>query len=131
MRSQFSLLFLCFSLFLHAQDFELTISFEGLSSNKGKVLFKIIDDSKNEVGQGILAISNKKASKSISLPSGKYAVSCFHDADDNRELTTNFMGIPDEKYGFSNDARGIFGPPDLKDQLFELNENKTIKVQLK
>ena len=46
-----------------------------------------------------------------SLPYGKYCLSIFHDLNENVELDTNFMGIPKEPFGFSNDVMGTFGPP--------------------
>ena len=45
------------------------------------------------------------------LPEGTYAIKAFHDVNDNGELDTNWMGIPKEPYGFSNDAMGAMGPP--------------------
>lgn len=39
------------------------------------------------------------------------AVAVFQDLDGNGVLTKNAVGIPSEPYGFSNDARGLFGPP--------------------
>ena len=45
------------------------------------------------------------------LKPGDYAISVIHDVNENKELDKGFMGIPKEPYGFSNDARGKFGPP--------------------
>lgn len=45
------------------------------------------------------------------LPPGDYAIAAFHDADRDGGLDTNLLGMPTEGFGFSNDARGIFGPP--------------------
>ena len=45
------------------------------------------------------------------LPPGAYALSVFHDADANGTLDSNVAGLPTERYGFSRDARGRFGPP--------------------
>lgn len=42
---------------------------------------------------------------------GTYAVSVFHDENSNGKLDTNFVGIPREGVGASNDAIGHFGPP--------------------
>jgi uncharacterized protein (DUF2141 family) len=42
---------------------------------------------------------------------GTYAVSVFHDENSNGKLDTNFLGIPREGVGASNDARGHMGPP--------------------
>jgi uncharacterized protein (DUF2141 family) len=37
-----------------------------------------------------------------SLPAGTYALSVFHDENDDGVLNTNFAGVPREGYGFSN-----------------------------
>ena len=42
---------------------------------------------------------------------GRYALAAFQDADANGELDRSAVGVPTEPYGFSNDARGRFGPP--------------------
>lgn len=42
---------------------------------------------------------------------GTYAVSAFQDVNENEKLDTNAVGRPNEPYGFSRDARGMFGPP--------------------
>lgn len=36
------------------------------------------------------------------IPAGTYAVAAFHDMDRSGDLKKNFWGIPQEKYGFSN-----------------------------
>jgi uncharacterized protein (DUF2141 family) len=54
------------------------------------------------------------------VPTGDYAVKIFQDENDDRELNTNVLGIPAEKYGISNNARGRFGLPDYKDAKFSI-----------
>ncbi|WP_230530359.1 DUF2141 domain-containing protein [Microvirga roseola] len=41
---------------------------------------------------------------------GAYAIAVFHDVNCNRRLDRNFIGLPSEPYGFSNDV-GRRGPP--------------------
>lgn len=43
-------------------------------------------------------------------PYGDHAVAVIYDQDADGELDTNFLGIPKEKIGFSNNAKGRFGP---------------------
>ena len=50
---------------------------------------------------------------------GRYAVSMFHDENENGELDANFLGIPKEGYGASNNARGRLGPPRFEDASFD------------
>ena len=45
------------------------------------------------------------------IPPGKYAMAVIHDENMNGKLDTNWLGIPTEGYGFSNDAKGLLGAP--------------------
>jgi uncharacterized protein (DUF2141 family) len=65
------------------------------------------------------------------LPSNNYAVAIYHDSNGNGKLDKNFFGVPTEYYGFSNDARGSFGPPSFGDCSFALNASKKIIIHLK
>ena len=58
------------------------------------------------------------------LKPGTYAVSFIHDENENGKLDTNFIGIPTEGYGASNDARARFGPPKWADAKFEHTASK-------
>jgi len=64
------------------------------------------------------------------MPEGEYAVSVFHDLNGNGELDTNAIGIPSEPYGFSNDARGRFGPPKFKSTKFAFPATQEISIKL-
>ena len=45
------------------------------------------------------------------IPKGTYAMAVVHDENMNGKLDTNWLGIPTEGYGFSNDAKGLLGAP--------------------
>lgn len=45
------------------------------------------------------------------LAPGRYALRAFADENGNGKLDVNLMGMPIERYGFLNDAKGSFGPP--------------------
>ncbi|MFZ5557512.1 MAG: DUF2141 domain-containing protein [Pseudomonadota bacterium] len=45
------------------------------------------------------------------IPPGTYALAVIHDENMNGKLDTNFLGIPREGYGFSNDAKALMGAP--------------------
>ena len=57
-----------------------------------------------------------------------YAIRYFHDENNNDELDTNFIGIPKEGFGFSNDAFGKFGPKKFKEWLFEVSGDTDIRM---
>ncbi|MFY9309552.1 MAG: DUF2141 domain-containing protein [Bacteroidia bacterium] len=61
-----------------------------------------------------------------SLPAGQYAFGVFHDENDNASIDTNFLGIPQEGFSFSNNAYGSFGPPTWADAKFDLPVMSTV-----
>lgn len=61
------------------------------------------------------------------LPSGKYAVAAYVDNNRNGKQDKNFLGVPKEIYGFSNNARGTFGTPDFAAAVFDIGENVVTK----
>lgn len=62
------------------------------------------------------------------IPFGSYAIALAHDENGNDKVDTNFMGIPKEGIGMSNNARGSFGPPKFADAKFEHVKGETQMV---
>ena len=54
------------------------------------------------------------------LPEGTYAAAVFQDLNGDEILNRGSFGIPSEPYGFSNNARGNFGPPSFRAAAFQL-----------
>lgn len=66
------------------------------------------------------------------LTQGKYAVSVIHDEDEDGILTTNLVGYPTEKFGFSNNPKVYFAPPSFDKAAFELNaKTKQVRINLR
>jgi uncharacterized protein (DUF2141 family) len=65
------------------------------------------------------------------LAMGTYAVYVYHDENNDKKLTTNFIGMPKEGIGVSNNAKGHFGPPKFIDAKFDFNKSEyTIMISL-
>ncbi|WP_394700395.1 DUF2141 domain-containing protein [uncultured Bacteroides sp.] len=43
-------------------------------------------------------------------------------------VDTKEFGIPTEKYGFSNNAKGRMGPPSFEQAKFELKNDRVIRI---
>lgn len=56
---------------------------------------------------------------------GEYALSVFHDENNNSKLDSNFIGIPKEGIGTSNNVKSKFGPPSYEDSKFSVNSSTT------
>ena len=63
------------------------------------------------------------------LPAGKYAISLYQDENKNKELDMGVFG-PKEPYGFSNNAKGSFGPAKFKDAKFEVTNDNEAKQNI-
>lgn len=51
---------------------------------------------------------------------GRYAFAFYHDADADDQLDRDLFGIPQEGYGFSNNARPGMGAPSFDSAAFEV-----------
>lgn len=117
----------------------LIVKIEGFENDRGKAMIALCDSELNFNSEtkpfrsAIADISNKTTSVSFDdLISGEYAIKTFHDENSDESLNTGFLGIPTEAYGFSNNARGQFGPADWEDAKFILNQDTlTIKIRIK
>lgn len=118
-----------------APTFNLTIEISGFNTNKGQVLIGLYNTKegflKQHFKEGMAKIANQKATFLFTnLPKGEYAVSVLHDENNNNKMDTNFLGIPKEDYGCSNNAKGFMGPPSYKDAKFNLIANDVIKISI-
>ena len=108
----------------------LDIKITKLKANTGTVYITLMDANESKVqelkGTPVEGICTVKASN---IPNGKYAVTYYHDANDNGKLDTGMFGKPEEGYGYSNDARGFMGPADFEDQIFEIDSDLQITMK--
>ena len=128
MKTKILILSFAFALMSHAQN-KLEIDINGLKSNSGKVMVALLDETGSSVDQKMASPDKMSCQVSFGdLKSGTYAVRYFHDENENGELDTGIFGIPKEGYGFSNNARGMMGPPDLEEMLFRVDGNSSMKL---
>jgi len=121
-----------------AQQNTLTVNITGINNIKGNVYVYLYTSEEGFPIEISKANSFKKAevdSNNVTvffenLKPGTYAVSVYQDIDANGKINKNFLGIPKEPVGVSNDAKGFMGPPKYEDANFKLNSNKTIEIKL-
>lgn len=123
------------SSFAFCQNLTLTINVSGFKNNKGKILVGVYNKEGDFLKKVIYGKSGTIVDKKAQIvfenvPSGTYAVTLYHDENENNKLDTNIVGIPKESYGASNDAKGFMGPPKYNDAKFELKNNKIINIKL-
>lgn len=117
----------------------LMVLIDGFNSEKGDAkiaLCNSIEGYKNDekaFRREAARINNGKAEWAFKdLPFGEYAIRVFHDENGNNKLDKNLFGAPTEVYGFSNNARATFGPPDYKKAAFIFDKtDMTVRITVK
>ena len=65
------------------------------------------------------------------LAPGRYALRVFADENGNGKLDTNLVGMPIERYGFSNDAKGNRGAPDFEAAALRIDADAQAVIHLR
>jgi uncharacterized protein (DUF2141 family) len=140
---KFFTLLLLFSLNISAD--ELTINISG-QTREGVLSLAIYDNaeaynysvkgekrSEEGVFSGIETFIELKESHEfvIDLPEGIYAIALFVDANKNLKIDKNFLGIPKEQFGFSNNAIGKLSAPYFEQAKFKVEKNTLQNIKLK
>ncbi len=124
---KFFILFL-FSQLLNAQIVsgqDIVIKIDHIDNNKGNIYVAVYDSKDSFLDKrfkGTISEINQNSSEVTfkDVPEGVYAISLVHDENGNGKMDSNFLGIPSEDYGCSNNARSFMGPPKWEDAKFEV-----------
>jgi uncharacterized protein (DUF2141 family) len=107
----------------------------GLRSEKGQVRIAVFNSSEKWLGEDPVYSSTINVDgqsvtwKFNNVPHGDYGIAVFHDENKNGKMDKNFLGIPLEPYGFSNNVRVTFGPPKWENAKF-LVKGSTTEVSI-
>jgi uncharacterized protein (DUF2141 family) len=119
----------------------LTVRVSGAGNTKGKIgvtLFQdaqgFPDDTSKAIRQQSVEIDPNTMSAQVifrDLPQGTFAVSVLHDENGNGKMDKNFVGIPKEGYGASNNPKKKRRAPRFDEAKFSLNgAEQTIEITL-
>ena len=136
----FFLVFLPILNFKNVQSGDLILKIKNFDNQSGLIHIAIYNEQeKFPKKEGKLLGFKEKTSKIIennyeinNLKEGIYAVAIFHDENSNDKFDS-FFGIPNEKYGFSNNPSIFLSAPKFEQSSFDLrqNEKKIIEIELK
>ncbi len=107
------------------------VNINGIKSNEGTIrvgLYTTKNSFLNKIYKGI-DIEAKIDGVQVTFKNiepGEYAISLYHDEDNNQTLNT-FLKIPTEPYGTSNNAKGKFGPPKWEDAKFIVSDQTVVQ----
>jgi len=79
-----------------------------------------------------LTVKNKQAQGIFNnVPNGTYALFVFHDKNNNNKMDKNFLGIPKEGYGASQNKLPFASAPNFNDNKFTIANNSTVNIVIK
>lgn len=68
----------------------------------------------------------------VGIPNGEYAVSVFHDENNSGKAETNFIGLPKEGVGISNNViHNVPPPPSFKRAIFKVKGDTNLHIKLR
>ena len=135
------ILILCFFIALqigHTQYADLTVVIDNIKKIEGVIQIGLYNNKESfpKVGKEYkrirVDVTSTKFEHTIEkLDTGYYAIALFHDNDGNGEINKNFLGIPKEDYGFSNNIKPVLSAPPYKKVKIKLTRDTLINIILR
>ena len=110
----------------------------------------IVKSTKGEVGCALFSSATGFPNENVAMPAqwqapstdsvvcrftdikpGPYAVAVSHDLNGNRQTDTNFLGIPKEDWGVSNNVRPNLRAPTFDEARFEVAATGVTTIEVK
>lgn len=114
----------------------ITLTVTDLESNDGTLMIALYDSEANFLGKRYKGAMESITDNSVTvtftdIPAGDYAISTFHDENDNQKFDMTMGIFPSEDYVTSNYAKGFFGPPSWEDAKFKVADTPlTINLKM-
>ena len=122
------------------------------SAHAQELIVKVtmVKSTQGEVGCALFSSANGFPTENVALPTkwqasstdgvvcrftdikpGPYAVAVSHDLNGNRRTDTNFLGIPKEDWGVSNNVRPNLRAPTFDEARFEVAATGVTTIEVK
>jgi uncharacterized protein (DUF2141 family) len=117
----------------------LSVTINGIKNKQGQICLSLFENEQGFPNNGnnaiqISCIEVTDTQLEVTFPNlqaGNYAVAVFHDANNDGILNRNWLGIPTEGFGFSQNPNILKGIPKFADSAITVTESHTnIEVQL-
>lgn len=124
---------LCATIAAQSQTVSLTVTVNNVKSDKGTVNVCVFNQAngfpeKTNLAIKCVSVNATKGTLQVKIDGialGKYALAAHHDENKDGKFNTNFLGIPTEKAGASNGAKGKMGPPKFENAVLMIDRNTT------
>ncbi len=117
-------------------DYTITVTVDGIEKIYGILIVTVYDKAKffpKDTGEYLtktVPVDSKTVTCIFKVPEGTYAIALYHDENDNNRCDRNFLGIPREGFGFSNNIKPSFSAPSFQKCKFSVSQNTEIHITL-
>ncbi|MEM9887061.1 MAG: DUF2141 domain-containing protein [Bacteroidota bacterium] len=132
-----SILYLLQTHQVSSNQYSITVEVTNLSSQKGAIRLALCENPEDwlSVDAAVTKEFRLEGKENCvltfkNIPKGTYAISLYHDENDNGAMDLGPMRIPEEAYGFSNNPAIVFGPPSFEEASFLLDKNLSLTITL-
>ena len=122
---------------LLAQTADIEVNIVGIKPISGKIMIALFNSKetyfeldKMLAGYEINVDSTNLNCTFHDLPFGTYAITIYHDEDNNGKMNRNWLGMPTEGYAFSNNFSSSIRPASFNDAAFELTSNTKLIIKM-
>jgi uncharacterized protein (DUF2141 family) len=105
----------------------LTVRIEHVSEKRGQIRLAVYERANWAGREGetaaeavVPAVPGETIVALNGLPPGVYAIKTFQDENKDEKMDFNWLGIPLERFGFSNDAKPFLDQPSFDEAKFEV-----------
>jgi uncharacterized protein (DUF2141 family) len=127
------------TLYANKNTYSLTVIVNTLRSTKGELQIALYnkegtipDKAQNQylLKKRIKPVNRQVKATFGKLPEGRYAISIYHDENNNGKIDKGFL-LPEEGVGISNfDSIDFLHLPNFKSASFELNRDTTVPIKI-
>lgn len=136
---QFSIFLFLFFINFCVQAQSLFIDVSDIKQEKGEIklaLYNQPDGFPFETTKAFKLLKSKPIDGNVkfvveTLKPGRYAIALFQDTNNDGILNVNFIGVPKEGYGVSNNAYNTFSAPKYADASFDHSKTTIQKIIMK
>lgn len=86
------------------------------------------DDSKPVASADVQAQAGQTTVTLSNIPPGTYAIQAFQDFNANGKMDSSWIGLPQEPYGFSRDARPVLSKPGFDKTRFKVQDGMNVQT---
>ena len=122
-----------------SESHTLTLAVEGVRNSKGVIGVLVFNSRRGwpentEAAFRRIAVRAQQGLSSVAisnLPEGDYAVVVLHDENENMKLDRNWLGIPKEQWGMSNNPPVFMSIPSFDAARFRLRSDLRMRIRLR